>query len=278
MEYTRLTMAIQQPEQQELLAAMMETLGFEGFEFNNDHLAAFIPSVDYNQSLLVSLLQSLPGLKNTAFATDVIPETNWNDAWEKSYQPLRIGEQLYVRATFHQPDPGAVYEVVIDPKMSFGTGHHDTTRMMAEMLLENSPAAAKVLDFGSGTGILAILAAKMGASSVLAIDHEEWAYNNCVENIALNGVTQVTTVQGDETAIPSTTFDIVLANVNKNVILATIQRLAEVAKPNGFVYLSGLLHDDEAIVVTEAEKVGLRLTGKKTGNNWICLKMKKIAP
>ena len=277
MEYTQVIFELADEKAQEALAALLEDFGYEGFEFNADNLGAFIPSDKYLEGELKAFLQSMPDFENTAFGTTIIPETNWNAVWESGYSPLRIGDELYVRATFHPVDTTARYEVIIDPKRSFGTGHHDTTRMMSEMLLENSPAGYEVLDFGSGTGILAILAAKMGATSVLAIDHEEWAYNNCVENIELNNVPNVSTVHGDDSAIPSTTFDIVLANVNKNVILATIERLSQATKQGGIIYLSGLLHEDEQPVLEKAAEHGYEPRGKKAGNNWICLKLTKTA-
>ena len=277
MEYTQVSFAIQDPGLQEMLAALLTDVGYEGFEFQSETMEAFIPTPQFDEATLKDLMGSFSGFKNTGFTSGVIPETNWNELWEKGYSPLRIGNDLYVRASFHPPDPSARYELIIDPKMSFGTGHHETTHMMSEMLLAQSPAGCSVLDFGSGTGILAILAAKMGAKEVLAIDHEEWAYNNCLENIALNHVPSVTVIHGDEQAIPSRTFDIILANVNKNIIMSTIARLSEAVKPDGFIYLSGLLQDDEAAVLKEASTHGLRFSGKRSGNSWICLKLIKAA-
>jgi ribosomal protein L11 methyltransferase len=275
MQYIKVTFTISGQEIQEVLAAMTEQLGFEGFEFTDDVLHAFIPEIQFSEQELQELLKGVPDFKDITYETEVIPETNWNDLWEKGYSPVIIGNDINIRATFHPADTGARYEVIIDPKMSFGTGHHETTWMMAETMLHDNFQGKKVLDFGSGTGILAILASKMGAEKVVAIDHEEWAYNNSLENLELNAVSNIDVIHGDETAIPSTTFDIVLANVNKNVILGNLHRLTEVTIAKGFIYLSGLLEEDEAPVLAAAAPFGLQLLERRGRNRWICLKLIK---
>jgi ribosomal protein L11 methyltransferase len=208
------------------------------------------------------------------YTTEEIPETNWNQVWESNYSPIWVENKVYIHATFH-PAEEADYEVVIDPKMSFGTGHHETTYMMAASMLEDDFTGHHTLDFGSGTGILAILARKMNAPSLVAIDHEEWAYNNCIENVALNKVDNITVIQGDESTIPPRQFGRILANVNKNVIFRNLELLHERLEPNGLLYLSGLLHDDEADIMGKATALGFQQLDKKTRGNWICLKLKK---
>ncbi|MDX2002795.1 MAG: 50S ribosomal protein L11 methyltransferase [Chitinophagales bacterium] len=275
MEYTKVTFSIANESIQEALAAMAEQLGFDGFEFTNDALLAFVPTDLFDTKQVDELLAAIPDFQAIAYTHEPLPNINWNEEWEKNYPPVLIGNDIYIRASFHPSDTGARYEIVINPKMSFGTGHHETTWMMAETMLAEDFSGKRVLDFGSGTAILAILAAKMGAGSVLAIDHEEWAYKNALENVELNGIANVHVIHGDEMAIPSTSFDTVLANVNKNVIIGNLHRLSQATSNGGFLYLSGLLEEDAQPVIDAALPFGFELQQQKQRNRWICLKLIK---
>ncbi len=272
MQYIAFTFPITDTDKQEMLSALLDGQGFEGFEFHDDVLKAFVPENLLDKDALAETLAQLE--LSADYTTEIIPETNWNQVWESNYSPIWVEDKVYIHATFH-PAEEALYEVVIDPKMSFGTGHHETTYMMAASMLEDDFTGHDTLDFGSGTGILAILARKMNAPSVVAIDHEEWAYNNCIENVALNKVDNITVIEGDESTIPHKQFGRILANVNKNVIFRNLELLYERLEPNGFIYFSGLLHEDEADIMGKATTLGFELISKKTRGNWICLKVKK---
>ncbi len=273
MQYIAFTFPVADTDTQEILSAMLDGQGFEGFEFQDDRLKAFIPENLFDENALRETLQqlSIPA----EYTTEIIPETNWNQVWESNYSPIWVEEKVYIRATFHPIEPNAVFEVIIDPKMSFGTGHHETTYMMAASMLGDDFTGQDTLDFGSGTGILAILARKMGAASVVAIDHEDWAYRNCLENVELNKVDNIHVIEGDESTIPPRQFGRILANVNKNVIFRNLELLHERLLPTGLLYLSGLLHEDEADIMGKASTLGFQLIDKKTRGNWICLKLKK---
>lgn len=273
MQYLAFTFPITDTELQEVLSALLDGQGFEGFEFHDDHLKAFVPENLFDENALKETLEQL-GLP-ADYTSEIIPETNWNQVWESNYSPIWVEGKVYIHATFHPEEPTAKYEVVIDPKMSFGTGHHETTYMMAFAMMGDDFTGQEVLDFGSGTGILAILARKMGAASVVAIDHEEWAYKNSLENIELNKVDNIHVIEGDESTIPQRQFGRILANVNKNVIFRNLELLHERLASNGLLYLSGLLHEDEADIMGKATTLGFRLLDKKTRGNWICLKLDK---
>lgn len=273
MQYLAFTFPITDSDQQEMFAALLDGQSFEGFEFHDDHMKAFVPEASFVEADLKETLTNL-GLP-TEYTSETIPETNWNHVWESNYSPIWVDDKVYIRATFHEPAPQAEYEVVIDPKMSFGTGHHETTYMMSAAMMDDDFNGQETLDFGSGTGILAILASKMGAKSLVAIDHEEWAYRNSLENMELNNITNVTVIEGDESSIPQTQFGRILANVNKNVIFRNLELLHERLLPGGLLYLSGLLHEDESDIMGKASSLGFKLLDKKTRGNWICLKLTK---
>lgn len=272
MQYIVFTFAVSDSDTQEMLAALLGEQGFEGFEYHDHQLKAFVPEDLLDKAELAATLQQL-GIPED-YTSEVIPETNWNQLWESNYSPIWVEGKVYIHATFH-PAENADFEVIIDPKMSFGTGHHETTYMMSAAMLQDDFTGQETLDFGSGTGILAILARKMGAANVVAIDHEEWAYNNCIENVALNKVDQITVIEGDESTIPNTQFGRILANVNKNVIFRNLELLHQRLQPSGLLYLSGLLHEDEADIMDKANSLGFKQLDKQTRGNWICLRLTK---
>jgi ribosomal protein L11 methyltransferase len=262
-------------EQQEILTAILDSYGFEGFEEGEDYLKAFIPKKDFEQINLAEALQDIPALQNISFTTEEIAPKNWNAEWEQNFQPITVASQLYIRASFHAERKDIPLEIVIDPKMSFGTGHHATTYMMSELMMQADFKNKTVFDFGSGTGILSILAAKLGASSVYALDHEEWAYHNCIENCELNGVKNVEAVYGDESKFPQQPFDIILANINKNIISKNIALLSSLLEPNGLLFISGFLQQDVNDLLLLASNNKLTLTEQKEKDGWVCMKLGK---
>lgn len=276
MAHISLTIPVADSEQQDILVTWLEQLGFEGFEQLEDHFKAFIEQQAFEMLEQSDWRAYIPSLKELDIKTEVIEETNWNELWEKGYDPLIVDEKVYLRASFHKPRPEIPIELIIDPKMSFGTGHHATTHMMIQMMLKEEFTGQDVLDFGSGTGVLAILAQKLEANRVVAIDHEEWAYNNSMENMSLNDTEQVTVIQGDASVIPNMLFSQVLANVNKSVIFQYLKNLTEHVKPGGLLYLSGLLATDKPETLERCAGEGLELIDSLHEGDWICLKLRKL--
>ena len=217
----------------------MSEVGFDGFEDKEDVFSAFIDSVDFDPSEFESLV-SVVGANHTF---SYIKEENWNAKWESSFEPVVLPGKVAVRASFHDPVPGVEHEIIITPKMSFGTGHHATTWLMMEEMLTHDFKGKSVFDFGTGTGILAILAEKLGAQTIEAVDNDAWSLNNAAENIA-NNQTQKVHLYGADTIPEGQKFDILIANINKTVILENKVKFLNALNPGGLLLLSGLMIED----------------------------------
>jgi ribosomal protein L11 methyltransferase len=259
-----------QPEQAEMLIAQLSEAGFDGFEEREDELRAFIPEKDYDKLLLKELAYKY----QLQYSEQAIPEQNWNALWESNFQPVVVDDFVGIRAGFHDTIPGVEHEIVITPKMSFGTGHHATTYMMIQQMRDISFAGKWVFDFGTGTGVLAILAEKLGASSVFAIDNDDWSIENARENCQFNNCALVELKKKDS-ANAGRRFDIILANINKNVILENMNALAEGLNPGGILLISGLLEADENDILAKAGEAQLLYTKKTSRSGWISLKINK---
>lgn len=265
-QYTQITFQPVSPEQQEILIAQLADAGFEGFEESDDSLHAFIISGQYD----AVLLQEMAAQHHVTFTEKQVAEENWNQNWESSFDPVIVDDFAGIRAGFHEPIQGVAHEIVITPKMSFGTGHHATTHMMVQAMRDISFSGKTVFDFGTGTGILAILAEKLGASAVTAIDNDDWSITNAAENLERNHCSRIHL--GKAEALPAgQAFDIILANINKNVILGHFDSLQLQLAKNGTLVLSGLLETDETDIQAKARQFGLIEGEKKSRNNWICL-------
>ena len=226
--------------EQEILIAQLADIGFEGFEQGPDYLNASIGENIYPDDKVIKLFEKT----NQHFTKEIIPQQNWNDQWEKSFEPVLINDFCAIRADFHPPVTTAKHEIIITPKMSFGTGHHATTFQVIQCMKKINFTGRKVLDFGTGTGVLAILAEKLGAKEILAIDNDDWSIKNAVENIEKNRCS-IINVRRTEGEFPQGNFDIILANINKHVILQNLPSFTKHLKQNGVLILSGLLRDDE---------------------------------
>jgi len=267
-QFTKLT---GEDYQQDLLINNLADFGFDTFEDTDTGFKAYIPAEGLDQSALADVLQPYEGL----FSHDitVIQQKNWNEVWESNFEPIEIADKIYVRATFHPAKTDFEYEIVIDPKMAFGTGHHETTTMMMEWELETDFAGKSVLDMGCGTGILAILASKMGAGHLVAIDYDPVCYDSTIENSALNKVNNITPLCGSKEAIPNEQYDIILANINRNILLEQMDRYAEVLTQGGEIYFSGFYEEpDLEIITTEAAKYGLKYVAHKKMKDWVSVK------
>lgn len=275
MRYIEARFYADDEEVQEILVSILDSFNFEGFEYDDECLKAFIPMPDFELFNWQALQAEVPAFADIRLETSIIEETNWNEVWESGFTPVRVKDKVYIRASFHPTDPTVPYELLIDPKMSFGTGHHETTSMMVEAMLTEDFTDAAVLDFGSGTGILAILAAQMKAASVVAVDHEHWAYENALENVRNNNVLGVVVLEGDEQVIPIAQYNHILANVNKNVIFQNLSFLVNLLPTGGLIYLSGLLKTDKEATLKLAQSLDLTLRLELEQGNWICLKLSK---
>lgn len=254
-------------EQTELLVAELSNSGFEGFEEVENGLNAFIPETDFNEMLLKEITEK----RGVSFSKTVIEETNWNEVWESNFNPVVVDDFVIIRADFHEPITGVEHEIIITPKMSFGTGHHATTNMMIQQMREVDFAGKVVFDFGTGTGILAILAEKLGAEKILAVDNDDWSISNTEENLGRNSCKKVELIKADN-AESAEQFDIILANINKNVIIENFSLLVERLSRDGILLLSGLLDQDEPDILQIAAEHSLNFIKKKEQNKWISLR------
>lgn len=264
-----------QPEQQEVLIAHLAEAGFEGFEQNETELKAFIPEKTYDKELLLELIYKY----QLSFSEQLIPEQNWNASWESSFQPVIVDDfvrrtpWVAIRAVFHETVKTAEHEIIITPKMSFGTGHHATTYMMVQQMQQIDFGGRTVFDLGTGTGILAILAEKLGAAAVVAVDNDDWSIANAAENIEQNHCKKINLLKADSMK-GDEHYDIILANINKNVILENFNSLADSLQAGGVLLLSGLLVSDEMEVMEKAWAHRLKKVDKQERNNWISLRFK----
>jgi ribosomal protein L11 methyltransferase len=263
---TQISILIADQAEKDLLIAQLADLGFDAFEETEEGLHAFISSVDFDENALKALLLEMP------YAQTEIPKQNWNQLWESNFEPVQVEDFVGIRAGFHQAIEGVIHEIVITPKMSFGTGHHATTYLVMKAMRDLDVKAKSVLDFGSGTGILAILAEKLGAKSVLAIDNDDWCIENSLENLAINQ-TQVIRVEKADSAALLDQYDLILANINKHIILENMDHLGKALANEGTILLSGLLVEDEADILAACAKNGWKHLFTNTRNGWIVLGM-----
>jgi ribosomal protein L11 methyltransferase len=251
----------------EILIAEMGELGFEGFIENEYGFEAYLPESEFKENLLINLLVQYE-IDSSNLVIKVVPQQNWNQQWEESFEPVSIGNKLLIRAPFHPSNPMVEMELVIQPKTSFGTGHHETTFTIMELMLETNMTGKSIFDYGSGTGILAILAAKLGASRLLANDIDTWAADNILENIALNQSPNIEFIHGDLLSIPAQKFDYILANINKNILLSSFRNLEPLLASNGTLFISGFYASDLQDLLDEASKFGFVLHHQVEKNNW----------
>jgi len=262
--YYQITIPVSDGQEREILVAQLAELGFEGFEDREDALVAFVPEDLWNEKVVTELLTE----RGHGYTSTIVAQQNWNAQWESSFEPVVVGTFCAIRAHFHEPVAGVKHDIVITPKMSFGTGHHATTAMMVEHIGKLPMIGKSVVDYGTGTGILAILAEKEGADSVLAIDNDPWSIDNAAENIARNSCTNITLVEG-ETIPPGRTFDVVLANITKHILLGQKEAIIGAAKPGGTIVLSGLLNEDLDDITEAFTTERSRLVAHTSQAQWI---------
>jgi ribosomal protein L11 methyltransferase len=253
-------------ELQELLIAQLSELGFDGFEQIDETLIAYIEETTYKDTDLQLILHQY----NITASESILEKTNWNAVWESNFQPIQIGTRLGVRAHFHPPIPGVEQEIIITPKMSFGTGHHATTSLVMEMMFANSLQNKSLLDFGTGTGILAILGKMLGADPILAVDNDDWCIENSLENCKVNLATDIEVLLSDQ-PIAGRHFDTILANINRHILLEHLPALVQQLNEGGRLIISGLLTQDAQEMEAFCQSLGLQFTDRKDKNGWIAL-------
>lgn len=258
----------------EILIAELGEVGFESFVENEEGVLAYIQQSDWDESILsgIHILQSSEF--EISFTSKVIEQVNWNEEWEKNFEQIEVDGIVSIRAPFHQ-NPHLKYDIVIEPKMSFGTGHHETTHMMIQHLLEVDLKDNKVLDMGSGTGILAIFAEMRGAKPIDAIDIDEWCFENSIENVERNKCKNISIYQGDVELLKDKNYDLIIANINRNVLLADMAQYAKCLNSKGILLLSGFYLEDISILEEETSKHRLQIINQKERNNWASLKLVK---
>jgi len=257
--------------QSDILVALLNEIGFNGFEEEKSNLKAFIPEANFDKPAFEKNIELL----QISFSETLIEETNWNQVWESSFEPVVVDDFVAVRADFHEPVRNVKYEIIITPKMSFGTGHHATTYMMMQQMREANFNEKIVFDFGTGTGVLAILAEKLGAKEINAIDNDEWCIENANENIRRNNCRAIE-LQHANSADMKKRFDIILANINKNIILENLELLQKQLIPGGILLLSGLLSGDEKEIVSKCNKFGFKCDNRIERHNWLFIKASRL--
>ena len=257
-------------ELREAVIALLAEIGFHAFEETEAGVDAYINAPGFDLSLFEQTLAAL-GKQTAHYHLNNLEPKNWNEVWEQNYQSIAIDNFCQIIPSFRKPESHFTHTIVIDPKMSFGTGHHQTTRLMMRHLQRLDIHGKTVLDMGCGTGILAILAAKMGASKVIGIDIDPWSIENARENSTRNKVLDVAITQGDVHQIPATIFDVILANINRNVLLEDIAEYAQKLSKKGQLILSGFYENDVASIRDCAQNAGLELAHQLNEDNWVAL-------
>lgn len=266
------------PEVQEILIALLPELGFYAFEEKPDLLEAFILEHTFSSDSLKSLLEEqLNGIASLE-AVALIPPKDWNEEWEKNFQPVKVGDFCLIRPPFKSMEPEVKYDIQVNPKMAFGTGHHATTRMMVELISGSVIEGKEVLDMGCGTGVLAILAKMMGAHKVTAIDIDPWSFENCKENMDLNEISLDKVLLGDAGVISGGPFGVIFANINRNILLEDGQTYVNHLAQDGELIISGFMDFDEPKIIDYFNGLGLHVNHRKQSGEWIALSLSKSNP
>lgn len=255
----------------EILIAELGFGGFESFVETEDGVLAYIQQADWHPDILDNIQILNSEAFEISFTFETIAQINWNEAWEKNFNPIEVDGLVTVRAPFHA-EPSTQYDIIIEPKMSFGTGHHETTHMMIQHILRNDFEGKSVLDMGCGTAVLAILAEKKGSKPIEAIDIDNWCYLNSLENVTRNNCNHITVLEGDASLLTHKKYDIIIANINRNILLADLPKYGACLNKGGFIILSGFYKDDIESIEAACKTQLLKLDEIIEKNHWVSLK------
>jgi ribosomal protein L11 methyltransferase len=255
----------------EILIAELGYAGFESFVEHSEGVTAYIQKEDWSAFILEDIHILNSGEFDISYEFNEIEQTNWNEEWEKNFKPIVVDDLVTVRAPFHDV-PDTKYDLIIEPKMSFGTGHHETTHMMIQHILKNDFKNKSVLDMGCGTGVLAILAEKVGATKLDAIDIDNWCYLNSIENVERNDCKNISVYEGDAALLKNKKYDIIIANINRNILLNDIPTYANCLNENGKLFLSGFYEEDITMLEDLCNKHMLKLKETLKRGDWVSLK------
>jgi ribosomal protein L11 methyltransferase len=273
MDYFELNIDVD-AEFAEILIAELAEVGFDSFVENLRGIQAYVTEENFDNIAMKDVLEKYATKTSIIYTLKKIKRENWNQTWEESFEPINVADKVLVRAHFHKPDPSFEHEIIITPKMSFGTGHHDTTAQIMEHQLNISHKGKTVLDVGTGTGILAILAEKLGATAIRAFDIDDWSVENTIENIELNGCKHITVGLGTINNENPQTYDIVIANINRNILLSEIPTYRTFMKTGAYLLLSGFYETDIADIEALCIEKGLKKIAQKGKNNWAAVVFK----
>ncbi len=272
MQYSQATFQVSAQEAfvQDVLVAQLAEIGFETFENPTENtLVAYIQTDSFEEDTLTALLKDFPFEGITLNEVSLCENIDWNAEWEKHYfEPILIGDQCVIHSSFHKDLPACQYDIIIDPKMAFGTGHHQTTSLILKELLSMNLQGKSLLDMGCGTAVLAILASMRGANPITAVDIDNWCTENAMENMALNHITNIDVILGDARVLNGMHFDVILANINRNILLMDMERYVACLNPGGMLIMSGFYTEDIPMLEAKANALGLHLTTQHTKDNW----------
>jgi ribosomal protein L11 methyltransferase len=276
MSYTELTVELK-PMQPfaDILVARLNEINYETFLLEENILKCYIQTSILQKNESIDIILSLSDQTKINYFFNKIDKKNWNAKWEESFSPVKINSNCIIRADFHKENKDIDHEIVITPKMSFGTGHHETTFLMSNEIFNIKLTNLSILDMGSGTGVLSIISSKLGAKEVMAIDIDEWAYENSIENSILNNTNNINFFKGDVSLIRNKNFDCILANINRNIILRDLVTYYKSLIKGGKLLISGFLVEDFDIVNKKINEIGFKLINKKNKNKWLMLHLEK---
>jgi ribosomal protein L11 methyltransferase len=260
----------------EIFIARLNEIKYESFSTDEVGLKAYIRSDLFNKKKLTEIVDDISSFTKIDLSINAIKKENWNADWENNYSPVHINKDCVIRAHFHDRFPNIEYEIIITPKMSFGTGHHETTFLVMNQIFELNLEGKQVLDIGSGTGVLSILASKLGAKKIVGIDIDKWAYENAIENSKLNNISNIQFIEGTAESIGKKMYDVVLANINRNIILADIQKYTRAMRPKSDMILSGFLKQDVKIILNKIKQLKFNLVASKNKNKWQMLHLRRV--
>ena len=255
----------------EILIAELGYAGFESFVENEAGVIAYIQKQEWNASILDDIYVLTNDEFTISYTSEEIEQVNWNKEWEKNFQAIEVDGKCAVRAPFHEKTD-VEYDIIIEPKMSFGTGHHETTHMMLQHILDHDFAEKSVLDMGSGTGVLAILAAMKGAKNIDAIDIDNWCYLNAKENVSRNDCDHINVYEGDSGLLTNQKYDVIIANINRNILITDVPKYVKCLKANGVLFLSGFYTQDIPMITAKCAEVSLKFEKNLEKNNWVAVK------